>query len=193
MKRIEVKLIPRTSQRKSEKKQMKREGYIPVEVYGKGVENAHAYMSLKDFLALPHGETFLIVADLNGDKRVCFLKEVQYGWLGDNPIHIDLYDISKVKEIDIEVPVEFVGVPEGVSLGGTFEVILPTLTVRASVESIPDKIVVDVSKLGLGDSLHVRDVQPPANCVILDNPEEVVAVVLEPEVEEAPTEETTTA
>jgi large subunit ribosomal protein L25 len=193
MKRIEIKLIPRSSERKSQKKQMTREGYIPVEVYGKGVENAHAYMSLKDFSALPHGETFLIVADLNGDQRVCFLKEVQYGWLGDNPIHIDLYDISKVKEIDIEVPIEFVGVPEGVSLGGTFEVALSTLTVRASVESIPDKIVVDVSKLGLGDSLHVRDIQPPANCVILDNPEEVVAVVLEPEVEETPTEETTTA
>jgi len=193
MKRIEVKLIPRSSERKSKKKQMTREGYIPVEVYGKGVENAHAYMSLKDFSALPHGETFLIVADLNGDQRVCFLKEVQYGWLGDNPIHIDLYDISKVKEIDIEVPIEFVGVPEGVSLGGTFEVALSTLTVRASVESIPDKIIVDVSKLGLGDSLHVRDIQPPANCVILDNPEEVVAVVLEPEVEETPTEETTTA
>jgi large subunit ribosomal protein L25 len=61
------------------------------------------------------------------------------------------------------------------------------------VESIPDKIVVDVSKLGLGDSLHVRDIQPPTNCVILDNPEEVVAVVLEPEVEETPSEETTTA
>ncbi len=116
----------------------------------------------------------------------------QYGWLGDNPIHIDLYDISKVKEIDIEVPIEFVGVPEGVALGGTFEVVLSTLTVRASVENIPDKIVVDVSKLGLGDSLHVRDIQPPPNCIILDNPEEVVAVVLEPEAEETTTEETTT-
>ncbi len=193
MKRIEVKLIPRTSARKSDKKRMKREGYIPVEVYGKDVENAHAYMNLKDFLALPHGETFMIVADLNGEKRVCFLKEVQYSWLGDDPIHIDLYDISKVKEIDIEVPVEFVGIPEGVSLGGTFEVVLSTLTVRANVENIPDKIVVDVSKLGLGDSLHVRDIQPPANCIILDNPEEVVAVVLEPETEETPTEEATTS
>jgi len=62
MKRVEVKLIPRTLGRKSERKRMRREGYIPVEIYGKGVENAHAYMRLKDFLALPHGETFLIVA-----------------------------------------------------------------------------------------------------------------------------------
>ena len=189
MRRIEVKLLPRSSEgKKSEKKQRKREGYIPVEIYGKGVDNVHAYMNLKDFNSLPHGETFLIVAEVNGDKRVCFLKEVQYGWLGDNPIHVDLYDISKVKEIDIEVPLEFVGTPAGVSLGGTFEIVLNTLTVRASVESIPDKITIDVSGLGLGDSLHVRDIQPPANCTILDNPEEVVAVVLEPEAEETPTE-----
>ena len=192
MKRVEVKLLPRSLGKKSERKQRRREGYIPVEIYGKRVENAHAYMSLKDFYSLPHGEAFLIVADLNGEKRVCFLKEVQYGWLGDNPIHVDLYDISKVKEIDIEVPLEFVGVPAGVSLGGTFEIILNTLTVRTSVENIPDKIVVDVSNLGLGDSLHVRDIQAPPNCVILDNPEEVVAVVLEPEAEETPTEETAT-
>jgi LSU ribosomal protein L25P len=139
MKRVEVKLIPRTLGRKSERKRMRREGYIPVEIYGKGVENAHAYMNLKDFLALPHGETFLIVADLNGDKRVCFLKEVQYGWLGDNPIHIDLYDISKVKEIDMEVPIEFVGVPEGVALGGTFEVVLSTLTVGQAWKTYPTR------------------------------------------------------
>ncbi|WP_029552253.1 50S ribosomal protein L25/general stress protein Ctc [Thermocrinis jamiesonii] len=193
MKRVELKLLLRNpNEKKSEKKRKRREGYIPVEIYGKGVENLHAYMSLKDFYALPHGETFLIVAEVNGEKRVCFLKEVQYGWLGDNPIHVDLYDISKVKEIDIEVPLEFVGTPVGVSLGGTFEIVLSTLTVRASVESIPDKITVDVSNLGLGDSLHVRDIQPPPNCIILDNPEEVVAVVLEPEAEagaeETPTE-----
>ena len=192
MKRVEVKLLPRSLGKKSERKQRRREGYIPVEIYGKGVENAHAYMSLKDFYSLPHGEAFLIVADLNGEKRVCLLREVQYGWLGDNPIHVDLYDISKVKEIDIEVPLEFVGVPAGVSLGGTFEIILNALTVRTSVENIPDKIVVDVSNLGLGDSLHVRDIQAPPNCIILDNPEEVVAVVLEPEAEETPTEETAT-
>ncbi|WP_448587523.1 50S ribosomal protein L25/general stress protein Ctc [Thermocrinis sp.] len=189
MKRVEVKLLPRAYEKKSEKKQRRRQGYIPVEIYGKDVENAHAYMSIRDFNSLPHGETFLIVADVNGDKRVCFLKEVQYSWLGDDPIHVDLYDISKVKEIDIEVPLEFVGVPAGVSLGGTFEVLLSTLTVRASVENIPEKITINVSELGLGDSLHVRDIQPPANCVILDNPEEVVAVVSEPEAspEETPT------
>ncbi|ADC88850.1 ribosomal 5S rRNA E-loop binding protein Ctc/L25/TL5 [Thermocrinis albus DSM 14484] len=189
MKRIEVKLIPRKPGKKSEIKRMRKEGYVPVEIYGKDVENTHAYMKVKDLLSLPHGETFLLVAEIEGEKRVCLLKEVQTGWLGDDPLHVDLYDISHVRELELEVPVEFVGTPAGVGLGGTFEAVLTTLTVKAPIDRIPDKIVVDVSSLGLGDALHVRDIQPPEGCIIMDNPEEVVAVVLEPEVEE--TTETT--
>ncbi|MCX8060909.1 MAG: 50S ribosomal protein L25, partial [Aquificaceae bacterium] len=94
-------------------------------------------------------------------------------------------DVSHMKEIDIEVPVEFVGTPVGVSLGGTFEPLLHSLTVRARLENLPEKITVDVSNLGLGDALHVRDISPPEGCTILDSPDETVAVVLEPEAEES--------
>ncbi len=192
MRRIAVSLKKRTLGKKSQLKQARRQGYVPVEIYGKGVENTHAFISLKDLLALPHGETFLLEVEIDGQKRICLIKDIETGWLGDNPIHVDLYDISQVQSIEIEVPIEFVGTPEGVSLGGTFEILLHTLTVRASVENIPDKIVVDVSSLGLGSVLHVRDVTPPEGCIILDSPEEVIAVVSEPEAESAPTEETST-
>lgn len=181
MKRVQVRLIPRTLGKKSELKKFRREGYVPVEIYGKGAENRHAYMFLKDYRALPHGETFLIEAEVDGDKMVCLLKEVQFGWLGDNPIHIDLQDISQMKEIDMEVPMEFVGTPVGVGLGGTFEPLLHSLTLRARLDKLPEKIRVDVSGLGLGDALHVRDIVPPEGCIILDSPEETVVVVLEPE------------
>ncbi len=183
MKRVKVKLLPRTPGKKSELKRMRREGYIPVEIYGKGVENAHAWISAKDFLSLPHGETFLMEVELNGERRLCILKDVQYGWLGDNPIHVDLYDLANVKEIEVEVPIEFVGTPAGVELGGTFEALMHTLTVKAKPSELPDRIVVDVSGLGLGDAIHVRDIKAPEGCVILDNPEETVAIVIEPEEE----------
>lgn len=192
MRKVSLKLIPRELGKKSEIKRMRRGGYIPVEVYGKNVENRHAYVSLKDLMSLPHGETFLIEADVDGERRMCLLKDIQVGYLGDDPVHVDLYDISHTKEIEIEVPLEFVGTPAGVGLGGTFEVMMHTLTVKASVDSIPDKITVDVSAMNLGDVLHVRDITPPSGCVIMDSPEEVIAVVLEPEVEETPAEETTT-
>ena len=181
MKRVKVKLIPRKIGRKSELKRKRREGWLPVEIYGKGVENRHAWMSVKDFASLPHGEAFLIEAELEGKTFVCLLKDIQYGWLGNNPIHIDLYDLTNVKEIEVEVPIEFVGTPVGVQAGGTFEPVMHTLTLKAPPEKIPEKVVVDVSNLGLGEALHVRDITPPEGCVILDNPEETVAVVYEPE------------
>ncbi|HIQ31255.1 MAG TPA: 50S ribosomal protein L25/general stress protein Ctc [Aquifex aeolicus] len=184
MKRVKVELLPRTLGKKSELKRRRAEGYVPVEIYGKGVENIHAWMRVKDFLSLPHGETFLVEAQVNGDSVVCILKEVQFGWLGDNPIHVDLYNLANVTEIEVEVPIEFSGTPAGVELGGTFEVLMHSLTVKAQPTNLPDKIAIDVSTLGLGDALHVRDIQPPEGCVILDNPEETVAVVVEPEVEE---------
>lgn len=181
MRRVKVKLLPRKPGRKSELKRKRREGWLPVEIYGKGVENKHAWISVKDFAALPHGEAFLIEGELESKTKVYLLKDIQFGWLGNNPIHIDFYDLSNVKEIEVEVPIEFVGTPEGVQAGGTFEPVIHTFTIKASPTNIPEKIVVDVSKLGLGEALHVRDIQPPEGCVILDNPEETVAVVYEPE------------
>ncbi len=189
MKRVSVKLVPRIIGKKSEIKKFRREGYVPVEVYGKDVENMHAYISTKDLKAFPKGETFLIEAEIDGERRLCILKEIQTGWLGDNPIHVDFNDITHVRELELEVPIEFVGVPAGVGLGGTFEPLMHSLTVKASVDKLPDKITVDVSNLGLGDALHVRDIAPPEGCIIMDSPEETVAVVLEPETEETtPTE-----
>lgn len=191
MKKVQVKLIPRIVGKKSEVKRFRKQGFIPVEIYGKGVENIHAYMSIKDLKALPYGETFLIEAEIEGQKRLCILKEIQMGWLGDNPLHVDLQDITHVSEIEVEVPIEFVGTPVGVGMGGTFEPLMHSLTVKARIDMIPEKIVVDVSNLGLGDALHVRDIVPPEGCKIMDSPEETVAVVLEPEAEEETTETTT--
>ncbi len=184
MKRVQVTLEERVPGKKSETKEMRKRGFIPVEIYGKDVDNVHAWINTKEFLSFPHGETFLIEAEVKGDKRVCILKDVQFGWMGDDPIHVDLYDLANVEEIEVEVPIEFTGTPAGVELGGTFEVLMHSFTVKAKPANLPDKITIDVSGLGLGEALHVRDIQAPEGCIILDNPEETVAVVAEPEVEE---------
>ena len=190
MKRVQVTLEERVPGKKSETKEMRKRGFIPVEIYGKDVDNVHAWINTKEFLSFPHGETFLIEAEVKGDKRVCILKDVQFGWMGDDPIHVDLYDLANVEEIEVEVPIEFTGTPAGVELGGTFEVLMHSFTVKAKPANLPDKITIDVSGLGLGEALHVRDIQAPEGCIILDNPEETVAVVAEPEVEEVVEEAT---
>ena len=184
MRRIKVELFPRRVGKKGELKRKRREGFLPVEIYGKGVENIHAFMRLKDFEKLPHGESFLLIAKINGQERLCFLKEVQYGYLGDNPIHVDLLDISHLERIEMELPLEFVGKPIGVEKGGTFEILMHTLSVKADPRSAPEKITVDVSKLDLGDVLKVKDLTLPEEIEVLDEPEENLCVVVEPEEEE---------
>lgn len=189
MKRVSVKFNKRNLGKKSEIRNMRKKGYIPVEIYGKGVPNTHAFISYKDLKSMPHGELFLIEADLDGEKKICLLKEIQYGYLGDNPIHIDLYDISNVEETNVEVPIEFIGNPKGVELGGTFEVHMHSLEIKVNPRNIPEKIIVDVSNLGLGEVLHVRDIQIPEGSKLVENPDEVVAVVVEPEIEEEASQE----
>ncbi len=192
--KIEWKAIPRTVGKKSEVKNYRNQGYIPIEVYGKGRQNAHAYIYWKDLVNRPKG-MFLIDLKIEGEDehRVCILKDIQYNYLGDQPIHADLYEVTFGVELDIDVPVVLTGKPKGLEYGGVLEQHLNTLSIRTVPRKIPDKIEVDVSGLGVGDVLFVRDITPPEDVKIIENPDEVVAVVIEPEEvsEETETAETT--
>ncbi|RMD46464.1 MAG: 50S ribosomal protein L25/general stress protein Ctc [Aquificota bacterium] len=189
--RIEWKALKREVGKKSEVKQFRKKGYIPVEIYGKGHENTHAYIYWKDLADRPHG-TFLIDLKIEGEEepKVCILKDIQYNYLGDTPIHVDLYEVTFGVELDVEVPVELTGKPIGLEKGGLLEQHLHTITVRTVPRNIPEKIEVDVSKLDLGDVFHVSDIEVPEGIKIMTPSEEVVAVVIEPEVETVEEEET---
>jgi large subunit ribosomal protein L25 len=192
MRRIPLKAIPRRLGRKSELKRMRKSGWLPAEVYGKGVENLHVYISKKDFEKLPHGEAYLINLEVEGEKepRVCIVKEVQTDWTGTNPIHVDLQDLTHTAEIEAEIPVHVVGTPKGLEKGGTLEIVMPTITVKAPPAKLPEVIEVDVSNLDLGDVIYVKDLPVPEGTKIMDNPDEVVIVLLEPEEETTGEEET---
>lgn len=181
MKRVSIELLERKASTKGDKRSKRKEGLVPAEVYGKGVQNIHAYVRIKDLVAMPHGTTFLIEAKLGNETLPCLLRDIQYGWLGDNPVHVDLYNISNVKETDVEVPLEFVGTPKGMELGGTLEIHLHSIELKVNPMEIPEKITVDISNVDLGGVLHVRDLNIPANCKLMEDPEEVVLVVAEPE------------
>ncbi len=186
---IEWEAVPRTPGKKSEVKQLRSKGFIPAEIYGKGHENAHVYIKKKDLLSRPHGN-FLIQIKLENEEepRVCILKNIQYNYLGDEPIHVDLYEVTFGVELEVEVPIELVGTPKGIELGGILEQHLHSVLVKTVPRKIPEEIKVDISHLGLGDVLYVKDIEPPEDVKIITPPDEVVAVVSEPE-EEAVEEE----
>ncbi|GAB6071668.1 50S ribosomal protein L25/general stress protein Ctc [Venenivibrio stagnispumantis] len=188
---IEWKAIPRTIGKKSEVKEFRKKGYLPTEVYGKGHENIHVYIPKKLLLSRPHGN-FLINLVIEGEQepKICVLKDIQYNYLGDEPIHVDLYEVSMGVELDVEVPIDLIGRPVGLEKGGLLEHHLHTIMVRTVPRNIPEKIEVDISNLDVGDVLHVRDIPVPEGVKILTPADEVVVVISEPEVEEVAEEET---
>ncbi len=181
---IQWNALTRKKTTKSEIKNYRKQGYLPAELYGKGHPNISVYISKKALLSRPHGNFLIdLVIEGESESKLCILKDIQYSYLGDDPIHVDLYEVTQGVEFDIEVPIEFSGKAKGVEKGGIFEAHIHFVLVRTTPKNIPEKIVVDVSNLDLGEVLHVRDIVLTEGVKIMTPGDEVVAVVSEPEVE----------
>jgi large subunit ribosomal protein L25 len=171
-------------------------GLCPAVVYGPGAEAVNVAIDPKVFLKLVStaGENALIDLTLGdaGTKKV-IVREIQYDPLKPMPIHVDFYLVSLDRAIEVRVPLELVGTPVPVAQkSGMLTQAMHELSVECLPGSIPASIKVDVSALGLGDSLHVRDLAIPAGVTVLDAPEHTVAAVagLQAEAAAAPATET---
>lgn len=102
-------------------------------------------------------EIFEIDLDINGDKRVAVMKELQFQPVKDTVLHIDFLEVHPDKPIVFEVPVKVEGHAEGVKAGGKLTLSMRKLKVKALYNEIPEQLVVNVDSLGLGKSLSVGD------------------------------------
>jgi len=171
-------------------------GLCPAVVYGPGTDAVPVSVDPKVFLKLMSaaGENALIDLALGeaGTKKV-IVREIQYDPLKPLPIHVDFYLVSLDRAIEVRVPLELVGTPVPVAQkSGMLTQAMHELHVECLPGSIPASIKVDVSALGLGGSLHVRDLAIPAGVTVLDAPEHTVAAVagLQAEIAAAPATET---
>ena len=102
-------------------------------------------------------EIFEIEMDLNGEKRICVMKDIQFQPVKDNVLHIDFLEVYPDKPIVMEVPVKIEGHAEGVKAGGKLTLSMRKLKVKAPYTAIPEQLVINVDNLGLGKSLAVGD------------------------------------
>jgi len=165
-------------------------GLCPAVIYGRGTEAVSVSVDPKVFLKLvaTAGENALIdlsVKDAGAAHKV-IVREIQYDPLKPMPIHVDFYLVSLDRTLEVKVPLELVGIPVPVAQkAGTLTQAVHELHVECLPSAIPASIKADVSGLGLGGSLHVRDLVVPEGVTILDAPEQTVAAVagLQAEVE----------
>lgn len=157
MKSIELKGIIRESVGKKDSKALRANETVPCILYG-GKDSVYFSVvekDLKEIIYTP--KVYMIALDVNGKKYLAKIQDIQYHPVSDAPIHIDFYELSDDKKVEIEVPVRIEGNSIGVKEGGKLVQDSRKLKVRGLVKDIPDEIVLDITTLGVGKSLRVGD------------------------------------
>jgi large subunit ribosomal protein L25 len=194
-KQVKLKAEPRNAIGRSAARRLKGKGFIPAVVYGGKEKSQPLQVSARDISAmLSHasGENILVELEIAGAKasRTALLQEVQHSPLGDEILHVDFHAISMDEKIEASVPLEPLGIANGVkNFGGLLDQNIRSLTVECFPKDLPDKITVDVSALNIGDSIHVRDIQLPAGVAAKTQPDLTAFSVVAPVVEEEPVAE----
>lgn len=165
-------------------RRLRRQGMVPGIVYQEGGPSLPLSLPGHDLKrTLAEGRTTvidLVVGDAGATPVL--VKDWQLHPVRGDVMHVDFQQVDLTVEIEADVPVSLVGQSVGVRDGGVLDQPLRDVTVRALPDSLPDQIEVDVSELGVGDSLTVADLSAPAGVTITSDPETVVASVVAPTV-----------
>ena len=181
---------------KNDARRARREGMVPITVYGGGAETVAAVAPLRDLAAILRsggGRNTIFTIDVEGvgESEVMF-HERQIDPIKGRLIHADLTRLVKGQKIEVTVPLHLTGEPFGVKeKQGVLEQIIREIEIRCQPREIPDSLDVDVSNLDVHDLLHVSDIQVSEAIEILTDPEQVIATVgiVKEEVEAAPATE----
>jgi len=145
-------------------KQMRREGWIPSVIYGSGTENQNVKVHAKTFTDMLNNspsKNFLVELDIEEGKQLAFVQDLQNEALSGAILHADFRAVSDATEISADLPLELEGTAPGVKLGGLLEQLLYTVNVKCAAKDLPATVSADVSKLNVGDTLHIEDLKLP--------------------------------
>jgi large subunit ribosomal protein L25 len=189
--------VKRNTRGKNEARRLRAAGRIPAVLYGAqkaGDQPAPEAVAVdpKPFLRILHsasGFNTLITLKVQGgsDARV-LVKNVQLDPITHHPLHADFYRVNMDRKITVTVPVVLRGESRGVKQdGGILDFVHREIEVEVLPANIPDSIEVDVTNLGIGDAVHVRDLAASAAWTpVSDADMMIVHVVTIKVVEEAP-------
>src|SRR4029077_13903564 len=117
---------------------------------------------LEDLIHHSLSENILVDLALDTAKHLALVQEVQHHPLSGKVLHVDFHEVSATEKVTVMVPVETVGEAAGVKTGGgVLEHVLFKLKVRALPKDIPEQIVIDVTSLELGKSIHLGEITAP--------------------------------
>ena len=195
-KEIIVKATLREGRGKNDSRRARRNGQVPVTIYGGTGEAVTALATLSDLAAILRSDTgrntIFTVEIEGGEATEVMFAERQIDPVRSRLVHADFKRLVKGQKIEATVPLRLVGEPIGVrEEAGVLEQIIREIEIRCQPRDIPEHLDVDVTNLGVHQVLHVSDIPATADVEILTEPDTVIAtvsVVKEEVVEVAPVE-----
>lgn len=166
-------------------------GLTPAILYGPGIKEAMALSLdnkiLEKVLHTTAGGNVIVSLNVEGEAlRMAMFKEVSRHPLKGSILHVDLLEVLMDHKITVEVPVHIVGKAEGLAFGGIVQVEHRKVKVECLPNQIPDSFELDVTPLGVGQSLHVKDLALFEGLRVLDEPEMTIVSIVSPTAEVAP-------
>jgi large subunit ribosomal protein L25 len=165
---------------------LRRAGSVPAVIYGhkrQPMSLAIPTRELERLLDRVSAETTVVELSIDGKVSRTLIREIQKHPYKKQLVHIDFQELVAGELITLNVPLVVVGISVGVrSFGGILDQTMRELEVEVDPSSIPNHIDVDVSALGVGDSIHVRDLNLPAGVTVLTDADASVVVVAAPKV-----------
>ncbi len=176
MKSITIDGQLRTGFGKSATRQLRSENKVPAVIYGgaKEINFSAPASAFKGIIYTP--EFMLAEIKVDGNTYKCVLKDLQFDKVSDNLIHVDFLELVPNKTVLVNIPLKFIGVPQGVKEGGKLVVKMKSLKVKALPRHLLEHIEVNIDDLKLNENIRVQDVKPE-NMEIMNSPRIPVASV----------------
>ena len=190
-----ISALPREARGKGGARRIRREGRIPAVIYGNKQEPVTLSLEsrrLAQALGNPQFFIRLVDVELEGRKHRVLPREVQYHPVSDAPLHVDFLRFDPDRRIAVAVPVRFEGEKDspGIKRGGILNVVRHEVEVNCTADNIPLEIVLDLSGLEIGESLHSSAVTLPEEVeFVISDRDFTIATIASPAVLVEETEE----
>jgi large subunit ribosomal protein L25 len=159
---INFNVKPRTTKGDGPARTLRREGFAPAVLYGSNTDpvmlsvNSHDLELLLKTASI--GQTLLSV-QIEGFEapKPAIIKELQRNVLTGEILHVDFYEVDMNRKIRVQIPIATTGKCQGVEMGGMLQIVRRDVEVLCYPNQIPDEIVVDITAVDVGESVHVED------------------------------------
>ncbi len=173
---------------------IKQQGLVPAVIYGGQDKPQNLSINAREIsniLAHATSEHFLVDLEIadggNKTSRLALVQEVQHHPIKGNVLHVDFHTVKADEKLHAKIPIETIGEAGGVkNFGGILEFPMHEIEVECLPKDLPEVITLDVSELGVGDAIHIKDIKFPEGVTARVDEDLTVVRVAAPKVEVEP-------